>query len=79
MIKEAIVEIDRDILARGLDITLLGTVHDECIYKHPINYQVDGKPVGEYISNWMTSVANRYLDGVVEMGADYDTCPTWTK
>jgi DNA polymerase-1 len=79
MVKEAIVEIAQDVEKRGLDITLLGTIHDEMVYKHPIGYQVDGKPVGDYISNWMTSVANRYLNGVVEMGADYDTMATWTK
>ena len=79
MVKEAIVEIAKDVKNRKLDITLLGTVHDECIYKHPIGYTVDDKPVGKYISNWMTTVANRYLDGVVEMGADYSTEPTWTK
>lgn len=79
MVKEAIVEIARDVRKRDLDIKLLLTVHDEMGYRHPKGYQVDGKPVGDYIAKWMCDVSNRYLDGIVEMGADYDTCPTWTK
>ena len=79
MVKEAIVEMAKDVRKRGLDIKLLGSVHDELIYKHPINYMVDDEPVGEYIENWMCKVSNRYLLDVVEMGAEYDTTKTWTK
>jgi DNA polymerase I-like protein with 3'-5' exonuclease and polymerase domains len=85
MIKEAIVFIDTEIKEQGLDLTLLGTVHDELIYKHPCNYFVTNPfsdkeriPVGLFIKECMTYVANLYLDGV-KMDADYDTRNSWTK
>ena len=79
MVKEAIVEIDRLIREKNLDLTLLGTVHDELIYKHPKGYRVDDMAVGEWIAKQMKDTANLYLEGVVKMGADYETMDTWTK
>jgi len=79
MVKEAIVSIATDIRSQKLDLVLLGTVHDELIYKHPIGYEIDGMSAGEWISLQMRTIANLYLEGVVEMGADYETCETWTK
>lgn len=84
MVKEAIVEIDKHIKDNNWELILLGTVHDELIYKHPIGYTVKcpyravDVPVGDYIAHAMTEVANRYLDGV-KMGAEYETMDTWTK
>lgn len=79
LVKEAIVVIHRDIKKLGLDLTFLGSVHDELIYKHPIGYKVNGEPVGDYIAKWMCDVSDRYLGGVVNMSAEYSTEPAWTK
>ena len=84
MVKEAIVEIYDLCTRNDMNITLLGTVHDECIYKHPIGYEVvcpyrnEVVKAGDFIAHAMKTVANRYLNNV-EMGADYETKLTWTK
>ena len=55
---------------------MLGQVHDELIYKYPINESYNF--FDEYVSNKMCEVSNRYLNGV-KMDADYVSKLTWTK
>ena len=84
MVKEAIVEIAGFIYSNSWDIKLLSTVHDELVYKHPIGYTIlcpytkQIVKVADFIKLAMTTVANRYLTGV-EMGAEAETKPFWTK
>jgi len=76
MLKEAMVDIQRDIDENNWDCTLLGQVHDELIYKFPISKEYDF--FDAHVSKRMCEAANRYLDNV-KMGADYETKLTWTK
>lgn len=88
MLKEAIVEIGKEIDRQNLDIKLLGQVHDELIYA--INKKIKlvefikdngTKEIVEphiFIKNWMCQVANRYLS-FIKMTAETHIGETWTK
>lgn len=84
MLKEALVVVDKHIKQFNWDLTLLGSVHDENIYKHPKGYTVvcpytnKEVPIGDYIAKAMTETSNLYLNEV-EMDAEYESRPTWTK
>lgn len=73
MIKEAMVDLDKYIRANGIQAKFLLQVHDELVIKHK------GKDFGTTIVRIMEEAANKYLNGIVEMKASYDTLHTWTK
>jgi DNA polymerase I-like protein with 3'-5' exonuclease and polymerase domains len=88
MLKEAIVEIGKEIDRQNLNIKLLGQVHDELIYAiHKdiieVEFIKDNKEVELvkpelFIQNWMCQVANRYLS-FIKMTASTHIGTTWTK
>jgi DNA polymerase-1 len=73
MIKEAIGEIDKYIIDNNVDAILLLQVHDELVYKHK------DEKFGEVVAKIMKETANKYLNGIIHMNAEYDTLRCWTK
>lgn len=73
-ILEAIVTIDRFIKIYKIDAALMGTVHDELIYR----YREDLTWFPEFVKTAMIRVANKYLTNV-KMDAEYKDKLTWTK
>ena len=73
-ILEAIVFIDRFIKLYKIDAALMGTVHDELIYR----YKETITWFPEFVKEAMIRVANKYLTNV-KMDAEYNDKLTWTK
>lgn len=75
MVKEAMVEIDREFVKRRWDAKIILQVHDELVIKIEDSIVPE---VSEFVNNKFIEVANRYLTNV-EMGADYNILDCWTK
>ncbi len=89
MVKEAIVEIGKEIKRQKLDMKLIGTIHDELVYKshksiHLVEFpneqtkETELVSPGEFVKKWMIQVANRYLS-FITMSAEVHVGETWTK
>jgi DNA polymerase I-like protein with 3'-5' exonuclease and polymerase domains len=89
MIKEAIVEIGKEIRRQKLDAKFLIQVHDELVYKfhnsikeveflNEVTKLVEMVSFGEFIKKWMCQVGNRYLS-FIKITAEEHTGLTWTK
>lgn len=87
IVKEAMVELDREFRTRKLDAKVIGTVHDEIIVKYHlsikaidviVNNDQQILSMGEFVKYIMETVANRYLS-FIEMKAEYKSMLTWTK
>lgn len=75
MIKEAMVKINKFIIANKIDAPFLMQVHDELVFA----FREDINPeFPEQIKKIMLDTANKYLEGV-EMKASYKVEDTWTK
>lgn len=73
LLKEAMVEINKEFNKRNIPHCLLLQVHDELVIKHK------GKENGELIRQIMSDTATKYLEGFTVMNAEVDTLHTWTK
>ena len=73
LLKEAMVEIDKEFTRRNVPNCLLLQVHDELVWKHK------GKENGLIIPNLMGEVATKYLEGFTVMKAEAETLHHWTK
>ncbi len=89
MVKEMIVEINKEIRRQKLDAAFLIQVHDELVYKSNKNIklvefindktkQIELVSFGEFISKWMIQVANRYLS-FIGMNVSHEVGNSWIK
>lgn len=75
MIMEAIVTIDRWLNIYKIDAMIIGTVHDEIIYK--FNKKLTWFP--ERVQEFMERIAALYMKGMLKLRADLEVMDTWTK
>jgi DNA polymerase-1 len=73
LIKEAMVQIDKEFKARGIENCLLLQVHDELVWKHK------GRENGQIIMETMGRVGTLYLEGFTVMKASGHTEHHWIK
>ena len=69
-------EICIEVVKMGIDANIVSIVHDEVVFDIP---ELNAQEIGNTLKHTMITVANRYLQPNISMGADMQIKDYWNK